>query len=157
MVILHAFFALAAGFATIVLLGIGLAALMAKSIPSWAADEGRPQPGSPATGLRRWGGEPGSPATGLRRWGGEPGPVFIHLGASFLIAAAGGYVTALVADANPLVHVLALGIVVLALAALSALQSKGRQPIWFQLAQVAISPLGVLAGGLLRLRVLGIL
>ena len=129
MVILHAFLALAAGFATIALLGIGLTALMAKSIPSWAAEEGRPGPGS----------------------------AFIHLGASFLIAAAGGYVTALVAEANPLVHVLALGIVVLALAALSALQSKGRQPIWFQLAQVAISPLGVLAGGLLRLRVLGIL
>jgi hypothetical protein len=63
----------------------------------------------------------------------------------------------LAADANPLVHVLALGIVVLALAALSALQSRGNQPIWYQLAQVAISPLGVLAGGLLRLRVLGIL
>jgi heme ABC exporter ATP-binding subunit CcmA len=31
------------------------------------------EPGSPATGLRRWGGEPGSPATGLRRWGGEEG------------------------------------------------------------------------------------
>jgi 6-phosphogluconolactonase len=30
-------------------------------------------PGSPATGLRRWGGIPGSPATGLRRWGGIPG------------------------------------------------------------------------------------
>src|SRR5208337_2783903 len=30
-------------------------------------------PGSPATGLRRWGGWPGSPATGLRRWGGWPG------------------------------------------------------------------------------------
>jgi ABC-type multidrug transport system ATPase subunit len=31
------------------------------------------EPGSPATGLRRWGGDPGSPATGLRRWGGEEG------------------------------------------------------------------------------------
>ena len=47
--------------------------------------------------------------------------------------------------------------VVLALAALSALQSKGKQPIWIQLALVAISPIGVLAGGLARLRVLGIL
>ena len=47
--------------------------------------------------------------------------------------------------------------VVLALAALSALQSRGKQPVWFALAQVAISPLGVLAGGLVRLRVLGIL
>ena len=31
------------------------------------------KPGSPATGLRRWGGKPGSPATGLHRWGGKPG------------------------------------------------------------------------------------
>ena len=81
----------------------------------------------------------------------------MNLGYSFLAAAAGGYVTAWVAAANPLVHVLALGMVVLALAALSALQSRGKQPIWYQLALVAISPLGVLAGGLVRLRVLGIL
>lgn len=106
-----------------------MTALMAKLIPAWAVEEGKPDFSS----------------------------AFVHLGASLLIAAAGGYVTALVAEANPLVHVLALGIVVLALAALSALQAKGKRPIWFQLAQVAISPLGVLAGGLLRLRVLGIL
>jgi hypothetical protein len=81
----------------------------------------------------------------------------VNLGASFLAAAAGGYTTATVAQANPLVHVLALGMVVLALAALNVLQSKGKQPIWYQLSQVAIAPLGVLAGGLLRLRVLGIL
>jgi hypothetical protein len=53
--------------------------------------------------------------------------------------------------------VLALGIIVLALAALSALQSKGKQPIWYQLALVALTPIGVLAGGLVRLRVVGIL
>jgi hypothetical protein len=47
--------------------------------------------------------------------------------------------------------------VVLALAALSALQSRGKQPVWYALSLVAISPLGVLAGGLMRLRVLGIL
>jgi IS5 family transposase len=33
------------------------------------------KPGSPATGLRRWGGRPGSPATGLRRWGGRPSAI----------------------------------------------------------------------------------
>jgi len=53
--------------------------------------------------------------------------------------------------------VLTLGVVVLALAALSAMQAKGLQPIWYQLSLVAIAPLGVLAGGLVRLRVLGIL
>jgi len=98
-------------------------------VPSWVGAEGRPQPGY----------------------------VFVNLGYSFLASAAGGYVTAWAAAANPLIHVLALGMVVLALAALSALQSRGKQPIWYQLSLVAISPLGVLAGGLVRLRVLGIL
>jgi hypothetical protein len=128
-VILHTFLALAAGFATIAVLVTVVTALLAKLTPSWAAEQGRPQPGS----------------------------VFVHLGASFLATAAGGYVTAWIAADNPLVHVLFLGLIVLALAALSALQSRGKQPIWYQLAMVAISPLGVLAGGLLRLRVLGIL
>ena len=129
MVILHAFIALVAGFAVMVTLVISITALLTRMVPSWVSDQGRPQPGY----------------------------VFVNLGYSFLAAAAGGYVTASIAQANPLVHVLALGMVVLALAALSALQSRGKQPIWYQLALVAISPLGVLAGGLLRLRVLGIL
>jgi hypothetical protein len=129
MVILHAFLALVSGFAVIALLVIAITALLTRMVPSWVGDEGRPQPSY----------------------------VFVNLGYSFLAAAAGGYVTAWIAVANPLVHVLALGMVVLALAALSALQSRGKQPIWYQLAMVAISPLGVLAGGLLRLRVLGIL
>ena len=81
----------------------------------------------------------------------------VNLGSSFLAGAAGGYGTAWYAASNPLVHVLALGLVVLLLAALSALQGRGQQPIWYLLAQVAVSPLGVLAGGLVRLRVLGIL
>ena len=52
--------------------------------------------------------------------------IIVNLGYSFLAAAAGGYVTAWAAKANPLYHILALGIVVLALAALSALQTRGR-------------------------------
>ena len=87
----------------------------------------------------------------------QPGYIFVNLGYSFLAAAAGGYVTALLAAANPLYHVLALGIIVLALAALSAMQSKGKQPIWYQLTLIALTPIGVLAGGLVRLRVIGIL
>lgn len=129
MVILHAFLALLAGYAVMAALVIVLTALLARLVPSWAGSEGRPQPGY----------------------------VFVNLGYSFLAAAAGGYVTAWAASANPLVHVLALGIVVLALAALSAMQARGKQPIWYQLSLVAIAPLGVLAGGLVRLRVLGIL
>jgi hypothetical protein len=129
MVIAHAFLALIAGFAVIVALVMGLAALVARFVPSWTGSEATPQVSY----------------------------AFVSLGSSFLASAAGGYVTAWVAAANPLIHVLALGIIVLALAALSALQSKGKQPIWIQLAQVAISPIGVLVGGLLRLRVVGVL
>jgi hypothetical protein len=128
-VILHAFLALAAGFATMALLVIMLTALLTRMVPSWTGSEGKPQPGY----------------------------VFVNLGYSFLAAAAGGYVTAWAAAANPLIHVLALGMAVLALAALSALQSRGKQPVWYALVLVAISPIGVLAGGLVRLRVVGIL
>ena len=126
---LHAFLALAAGFATMAVLVVVVTALLTRLTPGWTGAEGRPQPGY----------------------------VFVNLGYSLLAAAAGGYVTAWVAAANPLLHVLALGVVVLALAALSALQSRGKQPIWYALTLVAVMPLGVLAGGLVRLRVLGIL
>jgi len=129
MVILHAFLALVAGFATMALLVIILTALLTRMVPSWTGTEGKPQPGY----------------------------AFVNLGYSFLAAAAGGNVTAWAAAANPLIHVLALGMVVLALAALSVLQSRGKQPIWYALTLVAISPIGVLAGGLVRMRVLGIL
>ena len=129
MVIAHAFLALMSGFAVMVALVMGMAALVARFAPSWTGSEAKPQPSY----------------------------AFVNLGSSFLASAAGGYVTAWVAAANPLIHVLALGIIVLALAALSALQSRGKQPIWIQLSLVAISPIGVLAGGLIRLRVVGIL
>ena len=123
------FFALLAGFATIVAL-VGLAAaLLARLTPGWAVDEGQP----------------------------SAGYAFVNLGYSFLAAAAGGYVTAWLAAANPLYPVLTLAVVVLALAGLSALQAKGKLPIAYQLALVALTPVGVLAGGLVRLRVLGIL
>jgi len=129
MVIFHAFLALLAGYATMVVLVIVLTALLTRLVPSWIGSEGRPQPAY----------------------------VFVNLGYSFLAAAAGGYITAWIAAGNPLVQVLALAMVVLALAALSALQTRGKQPIWYALSLLAISPIGVFAGGLVRLRVLGIL
>jgi hypothetical protein len=128
-VILHAFLALVAGFAVMALLVMGMTALLTQLVPSWAGTEGNPQPGY----------------------------IVVNLGYSFLAAAVGGYVTAWIAADNPLVHVLALGLTVLALAALSVLQQRGKQPVWYQLTLVAISPIGVFAGGLVRLRVLGIL
>lgn len=129
MVMVHAFLALASGFATMAILVIVVTALLAKLTPDWVGEQGSPRPAY----------------------------MFVNLGYSFLAAAAGGYVTAWVAAANPLIHVLVLGIVVLALSGLSALQARGKQPVGYALALVALSPLGVLAGGLVRLRVLGIL
>lgn len=129
MVTLHAFLALTAGFLTMALLVAAATMLLARLTPSWVDTKSRPQAGY----------------------------IVVNLGYSLLAAAAGGYVTAWVAVANPMFHVLALGIIVLALAALSALQTRGELPIWYQLLLVALTPMGVLAGGLLRLRVLGIL
>ncbi len=83
--------------------------------------------------------------------------LLLNLVYSALFAAAGGYVTAWVARENPLVHTLALAVVVLLLSALSALQMKGRQPVSYQLALTAFTPLAVLGGGLLRVKQLGLL
>ncbi len=141
MVVLHAFLALVAGFAVIAALLLGVTALLNRLVPSWSESEDQPLPAE----------------HGLYPPGWSLGYVIVNLGYSFLAAAAGGYVTAWAAAANPLIHTLALGIVVLALAAMSALQSKDKRPVWYLLALVAISPVGVLAGGLVRLRVLGIL
>ena len=129
MVVLHAFLALVGGFAPMVVLVAVITVLLKKLTPGWAegAETSR------------------------------PGYIFVNLGYSFLAAAAGGYVTAWVAGHNPLVHVLALAITVLLLAALSALQQRGKQPVWYVLTLVALTPLGVLAGGMVRLRVTGIL
>jgi NADH:ubiquinone oxidoreductase subunit 6 (subunit J) len=129
MAVAHAFLALLAGFVTMGLLVALITALVNHLAPDWAGVESKPQPGY----------------------------AFVNLGYSFLSAAAGGSVTAWLATGNPLVLVLVLGIVVLAMAALSALQLRGEQPVWYALTLLVLMPLGVLAGGMLRLRVLGIL
>ena len=129
MVTLHAFLALLAGFATMTAIVVVLTALVAYLVPSWVGDPKHPRSGY----------------------------IFVNLGYSFLAAAAGGYVTALLGSASPLLHTLVLAVIVLVLSALNALLSRGKQTIGYQLALVILSPLGVVAGGLLRLRVLGAL
>jgi len=129
LVVVHAFLALLAGFAAMAVVVMLVTALVTRLAPEWAGAEGKPRPGY----------------------------AFVNLGYSFLSAAAGGYVTAWVAAGNPLVLVLVLGIVVLAISALSALQTRGAQPVWYALTLLTLMPLGALAGGLVRLRVLGIL
>jgi peptidoglycan/LPS O-acetylase OafA/YrhL len=132
-VILQAFLALLAGYATMAALVILITLLITRLAPAWMGKEGAPQSTY----------------------------IAVNIGYSLLAAAAGGYVTALIAQrfarGNPLIQVLALALIVLLLAALSAMQSRGKQPIWYQLTLVAIVPLGVFAGGVLRLRIVGIL
>lgn len=127
--ILHAFLALLAGYATMAALVVGLTALLTRLVPDWVGSKGKPQLGY----------------------------IFVNLGYSFLAAAAGGYVAAWAAAGNPLPPVLVLAVIVLLLGGLSAVQSRGKQPIAYQLALIALSPFGVVAGGLVRLRVLGLL
>jgi hypothetical protein len=129
MVALHAFLALVSGFATMAVLVAVITVLLQRLTPGWVGEKEKP----------------------------KPGYIFVNLGYSFLAAAAGGYVTAWIGALNPLVHVLALAITVLLLAALSALQQRGKQPVWYLLTLVTLTPLGVLAGGMVRLRVTGIL
>jgi hypothetical protein len=125
----RAFLSLLAGFAAMAAIVIVITMLLRWLAPEWVGIERRPRAGY----------------------------VFVNLGYSFLAAAAGGYVTAWAAGVSPLPSVLALGVVVLALGAISALQARGRQPAWYQLVLLILAPLGVVAGGLVRLRVMGAL
>jgi hypothetical protein len=129
MVILSAFLALLAGYATMAVIVIAITALLTRLAPEWVGEHGKP----------------------------KPAYIWVNLGYSFLAAAAGGFVTAWIAAPSPLAHVAMLAIVVLVLAALSALQLRGKQPILYQMALVVVAPLGVLAGGLVRLTLQGML
>lgn len=129
MVVIRTFYALLAGFLTMAALVAVITTLLRRFTPGWIVESVKP----------------------------DAGAVIVTLGASFLSAVAGGYVTSVVAVGNALVQVLVLAIVVLALTALSALQQRGKHPIAFQLALVALTPMGVMAGALLRLRVLGLI
>lgn len=129
MVTLHAFFALLAGFVTMTAIVVAVTALVVYLVPSWVGDPKHPRKGY----------------------------IFVNLGYSFLAAAAGGYVTAWLGNVSPLLHTLVLAVIVLVLSALNAVLSRGKQTIGYQLALVILSPLGVVAGGLLRLRSIGLL
>jgi hypothetical protein len=128
-VILHTFLTLLAGFLTIAALVAGFDALLKRVIPGGANAKN------------------------------QPAAMLANLCSTLLATAAGGYVTiwAAWAQGNPLVEVLVLAIVVLAISALSALQSRGLQPVWYQLTMVALAPLGVLAGAVIKLKIGGIL
>jgi hypothetical protein len=128
-VMLHAFLALGAGFLALMLAQALGTLLLRRAIPTWAAIEKNP----------------------------SIGYTLANSGILFLSAALGGYATARLAQANPLIHTLALALIVLLLSAMTAMQSRGKQPVWYLLLMVGIAPIGVFAGGAIWLRIIGVL
>ncbi len=129
MLILRAFLALFCGFAAMAAMVTIATIVLTKFVPEWTGQQGKP----------------------------TRGYIFVNLGYSLAAAMLGGYVTTWLAQNNPLIHTLALAIIVLLLSGLSALQQRGQQPVWYQLALMILSPAGILAGGLLRLKLIGVL
>jgi hypothetical protein len=123
----RSFLAILAGFATMAVLVTIATSTITKSLP-------------------RLIGEPDHPR---RRY------LILNLVYSAAFAAAGGYVTAIVAKADPLRTVLMLAIVILLLSALSALQLRGKQPVAYQLALIVLTPMAALAGGLVHMHAAG--
>jgi hypothetical protein len=123
----RSFLAILAGFATMAVLLTLATAAITKSLPRLIGERDHPR----------------------RRF------LLLNLTYSAAFALAGGYVTAIVAKADPLRTVLMLAIVILLLSALSALQLRGKQPVLYQLALIVITPVAALAGGLLRMHAAG--
>ncbi len=129
MVMLRAFLALGAGFIVMMLVQALGTFILRRVIPTWAAIEKKP----------------------------SIGYTLSNAGILFLSAALGGLVTARLAAANPLIHALALALIILMLSAMTAMQSRGKQPIWYLLMMVGLAPVGVFAGGVVWLRMTGVL
>jgi hypothetical protein len=128
MIILRTFLALLAGFASMALL-VGVAtAVLVKFAPGWVGETGKPRAGY----------------------------ILVNLGYSLVAAMVGGFVTGWIAKNNPLYQALALALIVLLLSALSAVQQRGKQPIWYQLTLLGLTPFGVFLGGLIRVKMMGI-
>lgn len=128
MQIVRAFLALLAGFVTMAAIVGVITAMLVKLAPQWVGQKGHPRTGY----------------------------IVVNLIYSLAAAILGGYVAAYVASNNILTYTLVLAVIVLLLSGLSALQQRGMQPIWYQLLLMAIAPIGILLGGLLRLKILGL-
>jgi hypothetical protein len=127
LVIWHAFLTLLSGFAIITAIAAAVRLLLLRAVPAWQADAAQSSP-----------------------------PYLCAMaGVAFAAAGCGGFVAAWLGADNPLGHITALSIAVLAVTALSAMFEQGRRPIAFSLLQVAVTPLGVVAGGVLRLKLWG--
>jgi hypothetical protein len=126
--LLHSVLALLAGFAVMIGIVFAITTLLMKRCPRWVGTPGRP----------------------------SAAYILVNMAYSFVAAMAGGFVTAYIAAADPLRSVLVLAVAVLVMSALSALESRGRQPIRYQIFLAVLGPIGVVLGGLLRLKLLGL-
>jgi hypothetical protein len=126
MPILRAFLALLGGFVSMAVIVGVITAALTRFAPSWVSATGNPRPAY----------------------------IAVNLTYSLIAAAVGGYVCAWIAASNPVGHALVLAIAILVLSGLTALQQRGLQPLGYQIALMAIAPIGVICGGLLRLKVL---
>jgi hypothetical protein len=81
----------------------------------------------------------------------------VNIGIALIFSMLGGYITARYSRGNPVAHAFMLALVVLLLNAVSGVQMKGRQPVYYLMILMIIPPLAVLAGGFLRLHQLGVL
>jgi peptidoglycan/LPS O-acetylase OafA/YrhL len=70
-----------------------------------------------------------------------------NLALSFVAALAGGWVTAMKAPVQPVVHVLVLAALVLAMSFVSAKSQGKNQPSWYPLVMTVLGVAGVLLGG----------
>jgi len=127
--VLRGFLAMLVGFVVMAALVSAVSATLPKLIPSWVDLDGSP-----------------------RR------PLIIaNLCWSFVSAVSGGYVTAWVARANPLDTALALAFVILVLGGLATVQARERYPFWYIALLLIVTPLGVVAGGLVRMKVMAMM
>ena len=85
-------------------------------------------------------------AMGLKSGHPTPGYLVFNVAYSFFAAAAGGFVTALIAGVKPLEHGYVLAGLMLLMGALSYFRYKGIQPGWYQVMMVVVPPLCAVAG-----------
>jgi hypothetical protein len=92
------------------------------------------------------------PAIG--RGGGMPRPgsgyLMANLGCSALAALVGGYLTASMAESAPVLHGVALAVLMIFMSALSMRQSMGTQPRWYAVVLMTVMPAIAVGGSVLQ-------
>jgi DMSO/TMAO reductase YedYZ heme-binding membrane subunit len=76
--------------------------------------------------------------------------LLLAIGAGFVAAVAGGWVTVWIARGHRWKHIQALAALILLLAAVHLFWTAGEEPLWFQLGNIAAGVTGVFVGGSLK-------